>query len=53
MACTKDELAAAINSYAAARMTGDQSLIEFSSSKVGELLNTIEFGEPAEAKEEE
>ena len=50
MACKKSELVEAINSYAAARSTGDAKLQQFSASYVEQLIETLEFG--AEEKEE-
>ena len=47
MACKKSELISAINSFAAARSTGDGNLVAFSGRLIGELLETIEF-EPEE-----
>ena len=43
MACTKTQLASAINSYASARATGDANLINFGASMVTQLLDTLEF----------
>lgn len=47
MACKKSELAAAINSYAIARATGDSILIQSSANLVQALLDTLDY-----AKEE-
>ena len=50
MACKKSELVEAINSYAAARTTGDPKLQQFSASYLQQLIETLEFG--AEEEEE-
>ena len=62
MACKKSDLISAINSFGAARATGDGNLIAFSSNLIGQLLDTIEFDSeeqiaeggdaPAEGEEE-
>lgn len=43
MPCKKSELTSAINTYAAARVSGDMNLIHFGSNVVGAMLNTLEF----------
>lgn len=43
MACKKSELVSAINSFGAARSTGDGTLVAFSGQLIGELLDKIEF----------
>jgi len=43
MACTKSELIGAINSFGAARATGDGNLIAFSGNLIGQLIETLEF----------
>ena len=43
MACKKSELVSAINSFGAARGTGDGNLVAFSARLIGELLETLEF----------
>ena len=57
MACKKSELISAINSFGAARATGDGNLVGFSANLIGQLIDTLEFapeeveegsGEPAE-----
>jgi hypothetical protein len=53
MPCTKDELVAAINSYAAARTTGDAPLIQLAAAKLVELLDTVSFAEPEPIQDEE
>ena len=52
MACKKSELISAINSFGAARATGDGNLIAFSGNLIGQLLDTLEF-EPEEEKAED
>lgn len=51
MACKKSELIAAVNSYAAARTTGDAQLQQFSASYLEQLIGTLEFS-PEEAEKE-
>jgi hypothetical protein len=53
MACTKAELISAINSFGAARATGDSNLVAFAGNLIGKLIETLEFapeeaGEPTE-----
>lgn len=43
MACKKSELISAINSFGAARVTGDGNLIAFSGNLIGQLIETLEF----------
>ncbi len=43
MACTKAELISAINSFGAARATGDGNLVAFSGNLIGQLIETLEF----------
>lgn len=43
MACKKSELISAINSFGAARATGDGNLIAFSGNLIGQLIETLEF----------
>jgi hypothetical protein len=43
MACTKAELISAINSFGAARATGDGNLVAFAGNLIGQLLETLEF----------
>ena len=43
MACKKSELISAINSFGAARATGDGNLIAFSGDLIGRLIQTLEF----------
>ena len=49
MACKKSELISAINSFGAARATGDGNLIAFSGNLIGQLIETIEFDAEEEA----
>ena len=43
MPCTKSQLISAINSFGAARATGDGNLIAFSGDLIGRLIQTLEF----------
>tara|TARA_R100001509_G_C4777581_1_gene185217 strand:- start:283 stop:468 length:186 start_codon:yes stop_codon:yes gene_type:complete len=43
MACKKSELVSAINSFGAARSTGDGNLVAFSGRLIGELLENLNF----------
>ena len=43
MACKKSELVSAINSFAAARATGDGNLVAFSGQLVQQYVETLEF----------
>ena len=52
MACTKAELISAINSFGAARATGDGNLVAFAGNLIGQLIDTLEFA-PEEATAEE
>jgi hypothetical protein len=53
MACKKTELVSAINSFGAARSTGDGNLVAFSGRLIGELLDTLEFDPEEEPTTEE
>ena len=54
MACKKSELISAINSFGAARASGDINLINFAGNLVGNLDQTLEFSpEEEEAEGEE
>jgi hypothetical protein len=55
MACKKSELISAINSFGAARATGDGNLIAYAGNLIGNLLETLEFEseEPIETTETE
>jgi hypothetical protein len=50
MGCKKSDLVSAINSFGAARATGDNSLILFAGNLIVQLIETIEFDpeEPVE-----
>jgi hypothetical protein len=49
MTCKKSDLISAINTFGAARSSGDDTLLAFSVNLVQTLLDTIEFeGEPNE-----
>lgn len=52
MACKKSEIVSAINSFGAARATGDGNLIAFSGNLISQLLDTIEFEPETETTEE-
>lgn len=52
MACKKSNLVSAINSFGAARATGDANLIAFSGNLISQLLDTIEFEPETEEGEE-
>jgi hypothetical protein len=53
MPCTKDQVIAAINSYASARATGDGPLINMAAAALGQIVDTLTFSEPApEVKED-
>ena len=43
MTCKKSDLISAINSFGAARASGDNTLLAFSVNLVQSLLDTIEF----------
>lgn len=51
MTCKKSELVSAINSFGAARATGDANLVAFSANLLGQLLDTIEFAPEESAAE--
>ena len=50
MACKKSELISAINSFGAARATGDGNLVAFAGNLIGQLIETLEFA-PEESEE--
>ena len=52
MACKESELVEAINSYAAARTTGDAKLQQFSASYLQQVIKTLEFSPEDEVEEE-
>ena len=45
MACKKSELVTAVNSFAAARTTGDANLQRLSGALLEQLISTLEFAE--------
>jgi hypothetical protein len=47
MPCTKEQLITAINSYASARTTGDAPLIQMAAATLSQVVDTLEFTEPA------
>ena len=53
MACKKSELIAAINSFGAARASGDPNLISFAGNLIGQYIDTLEFGPEVEEEEPE
>lgn len=53
MACKKSELISAINSFGAARASGDVNLINFAGNLVGNLVQTLEFSPEEEEVESE
>lgn len=50
MACTKAALISAINSFGAARATGDGNLVAFAGNLIGQLLETLEFSTEEQEK---
>ena len=48
MACKKSELVSAINSFAAARASGDGNLVAFSGQLVQQYVETLEFADEDE-----
>jgi hypothetical protein len=52
MTCKKSDLVSAINSYAAARASGDGNLINMSAGVLGKVLEDLEFA-PEEVSETE
>ena len=53
MTCKKSELVSAINSYAAARATGDGNLQAYSARLVEQYVGSLEFAPEEEAPAEE
>lgn len=51
MPCTKEQLVSAINSYAAARQTGDGPLIQMSSQVLTTAIDTLTFSEPEQEED--
>ena len=43
MACKKSELVSAINSFAAARVSGDSNLLAFSARLVEDYVNSLDY----------
>ena len=43
MACKKSELVSAINSFAAARVSGDPNLLAFSAKLVEQFVESLEY----------
>jgi hypothetical protein len=52
MACKRSELISAINTFSAARIADDKTLLNFAASVVFQLLDTLEFEPEDEAVEE-
>ena len=53
MACKKSELISAINSFGAARASGDINLITFAGNLIGNLVETLERAPEEEVSEGE
>jgi len=53
MACKKSELVSAINSFAAARASGDRNLVGYSAQLVQQYVETLEFDDEDEVVETE
>lgn len=53
MACKKSELISAVNSFGAARASGDINLITFAGNLIGNLIETLEFAPEEESSEGE
>ena len=53
MVCKKSELGSAINSFAAARATGDNNLIAMSTQLVQTAVDSLEFAPETEKETEE
>ena len=53
MACKKSELIAAVNSFGAARASGDPNLIAFAGNMIGQYIETLEFAPETEEPEAE
>lgn len=53
MPCTKEQLVSAINSYAAARVSNDATLINIAASLLSGVVDTLEFSEPEVEAEED
>jgi len=48
MSCKKSELVSAINSFAAARASGDANLVGFSAQLIQQFVETLEFADEDE-----
>lgn len=46
MPCTKEQLITAINSYAAARVSGDGPLLQMAAQALTTVVDSLEFTEP-------
>jgi hypothetical protein len=53
MACKKSELISAINSFAAARESGDRNLIGFSGELLGQFIEKLDFEPEEELKNDD
>jgi hypothetical protein len=53
MACKKSELVAVINSYTAARLSGDGILIQSAASMLQGLLDSLDYAPEEQAEENE
>jgi hypothetical protein len=53
MTCKKSELISAVNSFGAARASGDINLITFAGNLIGNLIETLEFAPEEEVSEGE
>lgn len=53
MTCKKSELVTAVNSYAAARTTGDGNLQRLSSVLLEQLIDSLEFAEEVDERQTE
>ena len=51
MACKKSELVSALNSYTAARVSGDGNLVAFSAQLLQQCIDSLEYA-PEEVAEE-
>ena len=53
MVCKKSELVSAINSFAAARASGDANLVQYAGQLVGQLVETLEFAPEKETNDDQ
>jgi hypothetical protein len=51
MPCKKSELVSMVNSYVAAKMSGDSNLIAFSANALQAVIDTLEYS-PEETQED-